>query len=212
MLRRRRHGSGRRSLQVALHPRHNALDAKKGWCGLALSLSALKGRPKAIASDVGVGLAVQPPVRCHPRGLPPVLVQVLRPGGSLIVVDQGQVVAHGDMTAIALPRLIPLGVGTSVAGRGWPIERRRQSRHTLDGSGRFLWGWSRLRRVRLRPMLVDGWGMLCRLHKRCCERRWFDVGPRPTFMEGLIQVPFHSRCSNPTMLRRLPVIHGSIMK
>jgi hypothetical protein len=177
-----------------------------------LSLSALKGRPKAIASDVGVRLAVRAPVRCCPRGLPPVLIQVFRPGSSLVVIDQGRVVAHGDMTAIALPMLIPLGVGTSVVGRGWPIKRGRRSRRTLDGSGRFLWGRSRLRRVRPQPMLVDGWGMGCRLHKRSCERRWFDAGPRPTFMEGLIQVLFHSRYSNPTTFGRLPVIHGSIMK
>jgi hypothetical protein len=58
----RRHWSGSRGHHVMLHPRHDALDMIEGLGGLALSFSAVKGRPKAVASGAGERMAVWVPV------------------------------------------------------------------------------------------------------------------------------------------------------
>jgi hypothetical protein len=83
----RRHWSGSRGHHVTLHPRHDTLDSIEGLEGLALSLSAVKGRPKAIALGAGEWMAVWVPIRSRPRGLPLALIEPFHPGGSLIIVD-----------------------------------------------------------------------------------------------------------------------------
>jgi hypothetical protein len=57
----------------------------------------------------------------HPRGLPLVVLQPFRPGGSLVIVDQRRVEMGGQEAPITFPMLIPLVVGTSHAGIGWPV-------------------------------------------------------------------------------------------
>jgi hypothetical protein len=53
MGRRRRHWSGSQGHHVMLDPRHVARDSIEGLGGLALSLLAIEGRPKAVASGAG---------------------------------------------------------------------------------------------------------------------------------------------------------------
>jgi hypothetical protein len=117
----RRHWSGSRGHHVMLHPRHDALDLIEGLGGLALSLSAVEGRPKAGASGAGEWTAVRAPISRRPQGLPLVAIQPFRPGGSLVVVDQQRIESGGQTATIILPMLIPLGAGTSHAGIGWPV-------------------------------------------------------------------------------------------
>jgi hypothetical protein len=62
----RRRWSGSRGYHVTLHPRHDALDSFEGLRGLALSLSAVEGRPKAGASGAGARTAVQVPIGRRP--------------------------------------------------------------------------------------------------------------------------------------------------
>jgi hypothetical protein len=100
-----------------LHPRHDALDSFEGVRGLALSLSVVEGRPKAFAPGVGAWTAVRVPIGWCPRGLPPyLLIIVLRPGGSLVVVDHRRVEPGGCIATVVRPMLVPLGVDTSHAG------------------------------------------------------------------------------------------------
>jgi hypothetical protein len=105
----RRHWSRNRGHHVTLHPRHDALDSIEGLRGLALSLLAVDGRPKAGASGAGVWTAVRVPISRRPRGLPLVVVKPLCPGGSLVVVDQRQIESSGQTATIIHPMLIPMG-------------------------------------------------------------------------------------------------------
>jgi hypothetical protein len=100
---------------VTLHPRHDALDSFEGVRGLALSLSAVEGRPKAITPGVGAWTAVRFPIGWCPRGLPLyLLVMVLRPGSSLIVVNNRRVEPGGYIATVVRPMLVPLGRASAV--------------------------------------------------------------------------------------------------
>jgi hypothetical protein len=59
-----------RGREVTLHPCHDALDSIEGAQGLALPLSAIEGRPKAIAPGIGAWTAIRVPIGWCPRGLP----------------------------------------------------------------------------------------------------------------------------------------------
>jgi hypothetical protein len=117
----RHHWSRSRGHHVTLHPRHDTLDPFEGLGGLDLSLLAVEGRPKAGASGAGEWSAVRVPINRRPRGLPLVMINPFRPGGSLVVVDQRRIESGGQTATIILPMLIPLRVGTSHAGIGWPV-------------------------------------------------------------------------------------------
>jgi hypothetical protein len=143
---RRRLGRGRcrwrrsRGREVLFHPRHDALDTIKGVRGLALPLSTIVGRPKCGASDVGAWTDVWVPIGRHPRDLPLyiLLVQVLRPGGSLVVVNHRRVESGGQTATVTRPMLVPRRDGTSHVGLR--PDERRALRRTFDGSSNPLLG------------------------------------------------------------------------
>jgi hypothetical protein len=105
-----------RGRKVTLHPRHDALDSIDGARGMALSLSAVEGSPKAVAPGVGAWTAVRVPIGRCPRGLPLyLLLMVLHPGGSLVVVNHRRVEPGGYIATVVCPMLVPLRVDTSHA-------------------------------------------------------------------------------------------------
>jgi hypothetical protein len=117
MGRERRRWCRSRGREVTLHPCHDALDSIEGAQGLAPPLLAVEGRPKTIAPGVGAWTAVRVPIGWCPRGLPLyLLVSVLRPGGSLVVIDHRRIEPGGHKATVVRPMLVPCRVDTSHAG------------------------------------------------------------------------------------------------
>jgi hypothetical protein len=174
----RRHWNGSRGHHVTLHPRHDALDLIKGLRGLALSLSAVEGRPKAGASGAGVRTTVRVPIGCRPRGLPLIVVDPLRPGGSLVIIDQRRVEPGSQTAPVAHPMLIPIGVGTLHAGIGWPVvEEARWG--VCDRGSVPLWGRSRPCSGCTLTSLIAGQGLDGRRLHRRSSWRGFVMGQPP---------------------------------
>ena len=137
--RRRSNQRRRRSRELALHPRHDILDANKDLRGLALSLPMVRGRSGDCTPNSGAWTASWVPAGWRPRGLPQyLLVAVLRPGGSLGVADQRRVALGGHEATVVSSMLEPRRVGTSLVGVG-PVCWLTTGWHR-DGSSIPSWG------------------------------------------------------------------------